>query len=188
MGAMVRIEDPSDWQPKSCRNGPGVHHSSLVVHNQFCFTNPLQIEHPPQVIRQPRDIEVSETEPNSFGGLESLKDYVKEIALRVIIGGVVVSVFSFLADLLKPKSFAGLFGAAPSVALATLALTEMKEGRAYASIEARSMVLGAVAFVLYACVVSRVLMRVQWRVLSTTSIALVLWFGCAFGLWFAVLK
>lgn len=111
---------------------------------------------------------------------------MKEIALRVIIGGVVVSAFALLADLLKPKSFAGLFGAAPSVALATLVLTVMKEGRAYASIEARSMVLGAVAFVLYACVVSRMLIRRDWPVLSATSFALVWWFGCAFGLWFAV--
>jgi hypothetical protein len=32
---------------------------------------------------------------------------------------VVVSAFSMLEDILRPKSFAGLFGAAPSVALAT---------------------------------------------------------------------
>jgi len=113
---------------------------------------------------------------------------VKEIALRVIVGGVVVSVFALLGDLLKPKSFAGLFGAAPSVALATLALTVVKDGKGYASVEARSMILGAVAFFLYACAVSRTLIRGQWPVLSTTGAALVLWFGCAFGLWFAVLR
>jgi hypothetical protein len=39
------------------------------------------------------------------------------------VGGVVVSLFAILGDTLKPKSFAGLFGAAPSVALATLGLT-----------------------------------------------------------------
>jgi hypothetical protein len=72
---------------------------------------------------------------------------VKEILLRVIVGGVVVSAFALLGDLLKPKSFAGLFGAAPSVALATLVLTVMKDGKGYASTEARSMILGAVAFV-----------------------------------------
>jgi hypothetical protein len=33
-------------------------------------------------------------------------------------GGVVVSAFALIGDLLKPKSFGGLFGAAPSVALA----------------------------------------------------------------------
>jgi hypothetical protein len=113
---------------------------------------------------------------------------VKEIVLRIVVGGVVVSAFALLGDVLKPKSFAGLFGAAPSVALATLVLTVMKEGKTYASLEARSMILGAVAFMVYACVVSRVLIRRQWPVLSTTSAALVLWFGCAFSLWYGLLR
>lgn len=111
---------------------------------------------------------------------------MKEILLRVIVGGAVVSAFALLGDILRPKSFAGLFGAAPSVALATLSLTVMKDGKAYAS--ARSMLLGAIAFIVYACVVSRVLIRRHWPVLSTTSGAFVLWFGCAFGLWYGLLR
>lgn len=110
-----------------------------------------------------------------------------EILLRVVAGGVVVSAFALLGDLLKPKSFAGLFGAAPSVALATLVLTVMKEGKGYVSIEARSMLLGALAFFLYACVVSRLLIRRHMPVLLTTSLAMPVWFVCAFGLWYAVL-
>ncbi|MGA8619908.1 MAG: DUF3147 family protein [Candidatus Sulfotelmatobacter sp.] len=113
---------------------------------------------------------------------------MKEIILRVIVGGLVVSAFSLLGDLLKPKSFAGLFGAAPSVALATLALTVAKEGKEYASVEARSMILGAIAFCVYAFVVSRLLIRRRMPVLPTTTVAMVLWFGCAFGLWYAVLR
>jgi len=46
-----------------------------------------------------------------------------------------VTLFAFLADLLKPKSFAGLFGAAPSVALATLGLTIYTDGKSYAALE-----------------------------------------------------
>jgi hypothetical protein len=42
--------------------------------------------------------------------------------LRFLIGGTIVSVFALIGDVLKPKGFAGLFGAAPSVALATLGL------------------------------------------------------------------
>lgn len=113
---------------------------------------------------------------------------MKEIILRVIVGGLVVSAFSLLGDLLKPKSFAGLFGAAPSVALATLALTVAEEGKEYASVEARSMILGAIAFCVYAFVVSRLLIRRRMPVLPTTTVAMVLWFGCAFGLWYAVLR
>ena len=63
---------------------------------------------------------------------------MKELLLRFAIGGVVVSSFAVLSDLLKPKSFAGLFGAAPSVALATLGLAVVTEGRGYAATEARS--------------------------------------------------
>ena len=40
----------------------------------------------------------------------------------LLVGGIVVSVFAMLGDMLRPKSFAGLFGAAPSVALATLCI------------------------------------------------------------------
>jgi hypothetical protein len=107
---------------------------------------------------------------------------MKEILFRALVGGVVVSAFASLADLLKPKSFAGIFGAAPSVALATLVLTVMKDGRAYAATEARSMILGAIAFFFYACLVSRSLVRWQFPVLPVTILSMLLWFGCAFGL------
>ena len=36
-----------------------------------------------------------------------------EYLLRFIVGGVAVSAFAALGDMLRPKSFAGLFGAAP---------------------------------------------------------------------------
>lgn len=113
---------------------------------------------------------------------------MKEILFRVIIGGTVVSAFALLGELLKPKSFAGLFGAAPSVALATLALTITKEGKAYASIEARSMILGAVAFIIYAALISRWMMHRRMQVLSATTSGLGLWLVCALGLWYVVLR
>ena len=46
-----------------------------------------------------------------------------QLVFRFLIGGFIVSVFAALGDVLKPKSFAGLFGAAPSVGLATFTLT-----------------------------------------------------------------
>lgn len=110
---------------------------------------------------------------------------VKEILFRVIVGGAVVSAFSLMGDLLKPKSFAGLFGAAPSIALATLALTVMKEGKVYASLEARSMIFGTIAFCVYACIVSRLLIR-RLPALATTASAIVVWFACSFALWYVV--
>jgi len=112
---------------------------------------------------------------------------VNEILLRVIVGGTVVSAFALLGDLLKPKTFAGLLGAAPSVALATLVLTVTKDGKMYASLEARSMIFGALAFFLYAIVVSRLLFRRHLPVLLVTSLAMLVWFVCAFGLSYAAL-
>jgi hypothetical protein len=100
---------------------------------------------------------------------------------------VVVASFAVLGDLFKPKSFAGLFGAALSIALATLGLTAVTDGKEYAAIEARSMIAGAIAFFLYASWVSWIAMRYHWKALVVTSSSMLLWFGSAFGLlyiWF----
>jgi hypothetical protein len=105
-----------------------------------------------------------------------------EIIVRAVLGGIVVSGFALLGDVLKPKSFAGLFGAAPSVALATLALAVHKHGAGYASIEAESMLLGASAFFVYASVASRLMMRQKWAALPVTALALLVWLGVALGM------
>jgi hypothetical protein len=65
---------------------------------------------------------------------------MNHLLFRFIAGGLVVSLFAALGEVLKPKRFAGLFAAAPSVALATLGLTILTEGKSYAAVEARSMV------------------------------------------------
>ena len=66
-----------------------------------------------------------------------------DLILRFLIGGVVVSVFAILGDMLKPESLGGVFAAAPTIALATLVLTMHKHGGVYVATEARSMVAGA---------------------------------------------
>ena len=111
---------------------------------------------------------------------------MKEILIRLMVGGLVVSMFAWIGDMLKPKSFAGLFGGAPSVALATLALTAMTDGRTYASIEARSMLLGAIALCLYAWCVSQLLLRRRLSIIPATAAPIIVWMVCAFGLWYAL--
>jgi uncharacterized membrane protein (GlpM family) len=111
---------------------------------------------------------------------------VKEIIFKVIIGGAVVSGFALLGELLKPKSFAGLFGAAPSVSLASLALTVLKDGKAYASVEARSMLFGSFAFIVCAALISRILIRRRIQVLAATMCGIGVWFVVAFGLYCVV--
>jgi hypothetical protein len=101
--------------------------------------------------------------------------------VRFMAGGLVVSAFAVLGDVLRPKSFAGLFGAAPSVALATLSLALAKEGSGYVSLEGRSMVLGALALALYSVAVCQLLMRFRWSALAATSMMLVLWLAIALG-------
>ena len=105
-----------------------------------------------------------------------------QILVRFLVGGAVVSLFALIGDVLKPKSFAGLFGAAPSVALATLGLTIATEGTSYAAIEARSMMAGAAAFFLYASCVSWMLMHYRFKVLVVTLAVMPLWFAVSFTL------
>jgi len=94
----------------------------------------------------------------------------------------VVSGFAAISECFRPKSFAGLFGAAPSIALATLGLTVAHSGKAFAAVEARSMILGSAAFLVYACVCSRVLMGRRLSALATTVLMMPVWFGVSLGL------
>jgi hypothetical protein len=113
---------------------------------------------------------------------------MKELLFRFLVGGVVVSIFSALGDVLKPKSFAGLFGAAPSVALATLALTVAKEGVHYTTVEARSMLAGAVSLGVYSYSVMKVMAH-RKRSAALVSLSLLsVWFVVAFGLYVAVFR
>lgn len=111
-----------------------------------------------------------------------------QLIIRFIVGGLFVSAFALIGSMLKPKSFAGLFGAAPSVALATLALTISKNGKPYAATEARSMVAGAAGLLVYCVVVLLLLKRTRMRTLAATSSALAVWLGVAIALWGGFLK
>src|SRR5690242_21723831 len=111
-----------------------------------------------------------------------------DFLLRLLIGGLAVSLFSLTGDLFKPKSFAGLFSAAPSIALATLWLAIDKYGGSYAAIEGRSMMAGAVALYVYSQIVSWLLMRYKASSVCVSVSMLVVWFITAFTIWFVVLK
>jgi uncharacterized membrane protein (GlpM family) len=111
-----------------------------------------------------------------------------QLIFRFAIGGVIVSLFAALGDVLKPKTFAGLFGAAPSVALATLGLTIVTDGKLYAATEARSMIAGAFAFCAYASLCSRLMMRNRMHSTLASSSALAIWLICALGIWAIVLR
>jgi hypothetical protein len=107
---------------------------------------------------------------------------------RFVVGGLIVSAFAALGGTVKPKSFAGLFGAAPSVALATLGLTIQASGKQFASTEARSMIAGALAFCFYACVSHYLLAKRRLSAAAVSIGGLGLWLIAALGAWLLVLK
>ena len=107
---------------------------------------------------------------------------MSDVIVRFCIGGLAVSAFSLLSDLFKPKTFAGLFGAAPSIALATLGLTVVKQGKQYAATEAHAMVLGAMALLVYAATLSYLLLRFRFSALPLALMGLLFWAGIAAGL------
>jgi hypothetical protein len=113
---------------------------------------------------------------------------VTAYVFRFLVGGLVVSVFAALGDVLKPKSFAGLFGAAPSIALATLGLTVISDGKSYAAQEARSMIAGAAAFFVYAAACVHILMKHSLPTAVTTASVLALWLIVAVSAWLIFLK
>jgi hypothetical protein len=111
-----------------------------------------------------------------------------ELLARFLLGGLIVSAFAMLGDVLRPKGFAGLFGAAPSVALATLSLTLFTESKPYVATEARSMIVGALAFLVYTLACIFFMAGKHWRVAPTTLAMLSVWGICAFALWSMFLR
>jgi hypothetical protein len=109
-----------------------------------------------------------------------------EYVIRFLVGGAVVSAFAMLGDLLRPKSFAGLFGAAPSVALATLGIAIYQHGAHYAGVQTQAMIAGAIALAIYSVTVCHLLVRAKWQAVTATLLSLVVWLIAAFGLLFLV--
>ena len=106
-----------------------------------------------------------------------------DLLFRCLVGGVIVSLFAILGDLIKPKSLGGTTAAAPAVALATMWLTLRKQGPTYTALEARSMLAGAIAYLVFAVAVSYVQMRRKPKALVTSAALLPLWGVVAAVLW-----
>ena len=104
-----------------------------------------------------------------------------EYLLRFIAGGIAVSAFAAFGDALRPKSFAGQFGAAPSIALATILITLSQKGGPFAAVEGRSMIAGAFALAAYSWTVSVLLKRFMMPSWAATTAAFIVWFAVAFG-------
>lgn len=108
------------------------------------------------------------------------------LAVRALAGGAFVVLFSVLGELLRPKSFAGILSAAPSVALASLLVTAFSRGEVAVWASALGMIAGAVALVA-ACIVGVDAVR-RFGALRGSLATLAVWLTVAGGLYAVVLR
>ena len=103
---------------------------------------------------------------------------MNDLLLRFTLGAAAVSFFSALAEVFKPKTFSGILGAAPAVALVSLGLTFIQRGEAVVREQALGMICGGIGFLVYACSC----------VFMTANTRLPVWAGAAlcWSLWFLV--
>jgi Protein of unknown function (DUF3147) len=102
---------------------------------------------------------------------------IVEVLLKALAGGLFVLAFAALAQMITPKRFAGVFSAAPSVALGSLLVTLAFSGMADVAAAGRGMIAGAVGFTAY-CLAAVLLIKV-WGVWRGSAAALVVWAAVA---------
>jgi hypothetical protein len=93
------------------------------------------------------------------------KDLVTTVIVA-IAGGSLVVVFALVGTALEPKRLAGIFSAAPSIALAGLIVTVVAAGDRQASHAALGMVFGAAGFVAFSVSARPLLSRLSAAVAS----------------------
>ncbi len=98
------------------------------------------------------------------------------LAIKATVGGTLVVAFALLSQGLDPKRFAGLFSAAPAVALAGLAVTLLDKGAHDAHQATAGMIAGGAGMAAYAAAVIPLLRRSRPGVASVAAL----------GVWTAV--
>ena len=95
------------------------------------------------------------------------------LAIKGLAGGCLVVVFALISEGLGPKRFAGLFGAAPAVALAGLVIVLLDKTPHDAHQDAVGMLAGCAGMIAYAAAVVTLLRRL--RATRAAALALVAW-------------
>jgi hypothetical protein len=101
-----------------------------------------------------------------------------------LAGGLGVVAFALLGQAGHPKRFAGLFAAAPAVAVASLSLTVALKGPAATVPYAQGMLIGSAGMLIY-CLVSMYLVE-RLHALPGSVLAWLAWIVVAGGLYLAV--
>jgi len=99
------------------------------------------------------------------------------LAIKGLAGGSLVTLFALLSEGLSPKRFAGLFSAAPAVAIASLTIVLLDKGSHDAHQNAVGMVAGAAGMIAYALTAIPLLRRLSAP--RAAAAALGAWFGVA---------
>jgi uncharacterized membrane protein (GlpM family) len=105
---------------------------------------------------------------------------VKDVLILLakgLAGGLLVVAFALLSEGLSPKRFAGLFSAAPAVAIAGLTITVLDKGAHDAHESAAGMIAGAVGMAAYAAAVIPLLRRTS--ALRAAGLSLGAWLAIA---------
>src|SRR5947209_5197272 len=103
------------------------------------------------------------------------------LALRGLAGGTLVVVFALIGEVVAPKAFSGLFSSAPSVAVASLAITIMSENAATARQDSIGMVVGALGMTACCVLAAAAIPRVH--ALAGSLLAWAGWATITFGLY-----
>ena len=106
------------------------------------------------------------------------------IGLKALVGGLAVVAFSLIGQAGHPKRFAGIFAAAPSVALASLAMTVIAKGPKATTPYAEGMLIGSAGMLAY-CLASLFLIN-RLHALLGSILAWLVWFAVAGCLYVAV--
>jgi Protein of unknown function (DUF3147) len=110
---------------------------------------------------------------------------ILEYITRFVVGGLLVCAFALLSQLCKPKQFAGIFSAAPSVLLAGLIITLFTTGASHAVLTVEGAIAGAIGLIAYCIAATPAIKHI--KTLPGSLLSLVAWFLVALGS-FALLR
>ncbi len=108
------------------------------------------------------------------------------IAVKAVNGGLFVVLFALLGEIAVPKRFAGLFSAAPSIAMANLLVIVLVKGHDDAQAQATGMIVGGVAMVA-ACAAGLLLIK-HFKALRGSLLLCGTWAAVALAGFVAVLR
>ncbi len=103
---------------------------------------------------------------------------------RGLLGGLLVMAFAVIGEATEPKRFAGIFAAAPAVAIAGMTFTVLGDGDHALAQSGLGMIAGSAALVAY-CLLAVPLVR-SWGALKGSVSAVVAWVLAAGACWAVV--